>query len=110
MRGATEPHSYDDPRGTPLASTIHCNGKPTREINRLIRDAIAAGERDIHVHEPDARHNLAVALLQPVHVVFDGSVGYYCGGMMDGATIEIKGSAGWGTAESMMNGTVVIDG
>jgi glutamate synthase domain-containing protein 3 len=90
--------------------SIDCRGKTTREINRLLRDAIAAAQQDIQVLEPDARHNLAVAVLQPVRIVFEGSVGYYCAGMMDGAYIEIRGSAGWGTAESMMNGTVIIDG
>jgi len=93
-----------------VAISIDCNGKMTREINRILREAITAGHKEITIREPDARHNLAVALLQPVHVVFEGSVGYYCGGMMDGATLEIKGSAGWGTAESMMNGTVIING
>src|SRR6201993_3601113 len=76
----------------------------------MLREAVAAGHREVHVLEPEARHNLGVALLKPVHLVFDGSVGYYCAGMMDGAKVEIRGSAGWGTAESMMNGTVVIDG
>ena len=93
-----------------MAFSIDCHGKTTREINRLIREAIAAGEREIHVLHPEARHNLGVALLQPVHLIFEGSVGYYCAGMIDGATIEIRGSAGWGTAESMLNGTVLIDG
>jgi glutamate synthase domain-containing protein 3 len=93
-----------------LAFAIDCRDKTTREINRLFREAIAAGQREIHLLAPDARHNLAVALLQPVRVIIEGSVGYYCAGMMDGAHVEIRGSAGWGTAESMMNGTVVIDG
>jgi glutamate synthase domain-containing protein 3 len=79
-------------------------------INRELRQALGAGQQDIHVLEPDARHNLGVALLQPVRVVFEGSVGYYCGGMIDGAHIEVRGSAGWGAAESMMDGTVFIDG
>lgn len=90
--------------------SIDCHGKTTREINRLLRQAIADGHTEFQVLEPDARHNLAVALLRPVRVIFEGSVGYYCGGMMDGGILEIRGSAGWGTAESMMNGTVVIDG
>jgi glutamate synthase domain-containing protein 3 len=93
-----------------LTLTIPCHGKTTREINRELRAAIAAGQRDILVEEPDARHNLAVALLQPVRIVFDGSVGYYCAGMMDGAHVEVRGSAGWGSAESMLGGTVIIDG
>jgi glutamate synthase domain-containing protein 3 len=93
-----------------LTFTIDCRGKTTRQINRELRQAIAAGERDLRVLEPDARHNLGVALLQPVGVVFEGSVGYYCAGMMDGARVEVRGSAGWGAAESMMDGTVIIDG
>lgn len=93
-----------------MTISIDCHGKTTRAVNQQLREAIAAGEGEIQVLYPDARHNLAVALLQPVRVVFDGSVGYYCAGMMDGAQVEIHGSAGWGTAESMLNGTVLIDG
>jgi glutamate synthase domain-containing protein 3 len=93
-----------------LSISIDCTGKTTREINRQIREAVAVGEREIIVLHPEARHNLGVALLQPVRIVFEGSVGYYCAGMMDGGQVEIRGSAGWGTAESMLNGTVIIDG
>jgi glutamate synthase domain-containing protein 3 len=90
--------------------SIDCSGKTTREINRQLRESIAAGNRDIRVVGTDARHNLGVALLEPVRVTFEGSVGYYCAGLCDGPTIEIRGSAGWGLAESMMNGTVIVDG
>jgi glutamate synthase domain-containing protein 3 len=93
-----------------VTASIDCRDKSTREINRLLREAIAAGQRDLRVLEPQARHNLAVALLDPVRVTFEGSVGYYCGGMTDGATITIRGSAGWGTAESMLTGCVTVDG
>ncbi len=93
-----------------MSFTIDCRGKTTRQINHELRQAIAAGERELRVLEPDARHNLGVALLQPVRVVFEGSVGYYCAGMMDGAHVEVRGSAGWGAAESMMGGTVIIAG
>jgi methylamine---glutamate N-methyltransferase subunit B len=93
-----------------MTFSIDCRDRTPREINRLLRDAISEGHEHIDILEPDARHNLAVALLCPVHVVFAGSVGYYCGGMMDGAHIEIRGSAGWGAAESMLGGTMIIDG
>jgi len=36
--------------------------------------------------------------LKPARIRFEGSVGYYCGGLIDGAEIEISGSAGWGLA------------
>jgi glutamate synthase domain-containing protein 3 len=89
---------------------LDCRDQSTRQINALIRQHIAAGQRELRLVNPEARHNLAVALTQPVRLVIEGSVGYYCAGMSDGPTVEIRGSAGWGTAESMMNGTIVVDG
>src|SRR5262245_8505164 len=93
-----------------MTFSIDCRDKNTREINQLLREAIAEGHEHIEIREPDARHNLGVALLRPVRVVFAGSVGYYCGGMMDGAIIEVHGSAAWGAAESMRNGTMIVEG
>ena len=82
----------------------------TREVNALIRARLQAGPIEISVAHPNARHNLGVALLQPGRVRFLGSVGYYCGGLIDGADIFVEGSAGWGLAESMNNGNVVVYG
>jgi glutamate synthase domain-containing protein 3 len=93
-----------------VSVAFSCQGLTSREINHRLREAIAAGQKEIHVRDPDARHNLGVALLQPVRVVFEGSVGYYVAGMMDGARVEVRGSCGWGAAESMMGGTVIVDG
>ncbi len=90
--------------------SVECAGKTTREINREIRRLIEAGEQEVVVLNPQARHNLAVAILQPVRIVIEGSAGYYCAGMSDGPTVEIRGSAGWGVAEGMMGGSVVVGG
>ncbi|MFQ5829747.1 MAG: glutamate synthase [Candidatus Methylomirabilia bacterium] len=90
--------------------TIDCTGKTTREINQAVRALVSAGEREIELRHPAARHNLAVAVLEPVRVVIDGPVGYYCAGMIDGAQIEVRGSAGWGLAESMLSGMVIVGG
>ena len=91
-------------------ATIHCDGKSTREINQEISQLIARGTSKIEVESPLARHNLGVGLLQPVELLFEGSVGYYCGGMIDGPRITIQGSAGWGLGECMMNGSFVVHG
>jgi glutamate synthase domain-containing protein 3 len=87
--------------------TVDCRGRTIREVNRAIREAVAGGERCVQVSHPEARHNLAVALLEPVELRIAGSVGYYCGGMGDGPHIEIAGSAGWGLAECILSGTVI---
>lgn len=96
---------------------INCDGVSTREINAQIKNLIAGGETEVTVKNPGARHNLGVAILHSKEdgqstplLIFDGSVGYYCAGMIDGPNIEIKGSAGWGLAESMMNGRVIVHG
>lgn len=82
----------------------------TREINTAIRRLIATGSKDITVRNPEARHNLAVAILKAAEIRIAGSAGYYCGGLNDGASIEIEGGAGWGLAESMLSGFVKVDG
>ena len=45
---------------------IICDGKTTRDINTEIKRLIAAGETDIWMRNPVARHNLGVAILQSV--------------------------------------------
>lgn len=89
---------------------VNCQGRTTREINVEIKQQIQMGESHIVVSNPGARHNLGVAILKPVTLKLDGSVGYYCAGLIDGANFDVAGSAGWGLAESMMNGHVVVRG
>lgn len=88
---------------------IDCTGKSTREINTAIKSMVADGETEIRVRHPAARHNLGVGLTAPARLIFEGSVGYYCGGMGDGPMIEVQGSAGWGLAEGILSGTVVVE-
>ena len=48
--------------------TIEGRGRTVRQINEAIRRLIDAGEREILVRHPGARHNLAVALIaRPVN-------------------------------------------
>ena len=95
----------------PAGATVQLDaGRLTlRQLNVAIRAGLAEG-RSVVVTETGARHNLGVALLRPGRVRFEGSVGYYCAGMNDGATVRISGSAGWGVAEGMLSGTVVVEG
>jgi glutamate synthase domain-containing protein 3 len=89
---------------------IDSTGRTAREVNAELKRAIAAGETDITIRNPGAKHNLAVAVLQPVRVRIEGSAGYYCSGLIDGASVDVQGSAGWGLAESMLSGHVRVHG
>ena len=97
-------------RRNPTRVVLDCGDLPTREINRAVRDAVAAGTRRIRLLHPAARHNLGVALPEGVELTIDGSAGYYAAGLNNGATILVRGGVGWGAAESMRDGTVIIDG
>jgi len=83
----------------PSTTTLDCGDLTTRAINQAIRAAIAAGATRIQLLNPSARHNLGVALPEGIDLVIEGSAGYYVGGLNDGATITVHGSAGWGAGE-----------
>ena len=79
--------------------------RTTRELNRELRSAAGKGA-EIRVLNPQGRHNLAVCILQPCRISFDGSVGYYCASMLDGPEVVVRGNAGWGFGEHLMSGSV----
>jgi glutamate synthase domain-containing protein 3 len=89
---------------------IEGHGLETRDINRRIKQALADGYRDITVLNPGAKHNLAVGILQPCRITFEGSCGYFAAGLVDGPVVHVKGRVGWSVAENMMDGEVVVEG
>jgi len=88
---------------------IRAGDRPLREVNEEIRAAVAAGRR-VRVTEPLSRHNLGVALPPGGEVTFEGSVGYYCGGLNNGAGITVTRNAGWGLGEAMASGHITVEG
>jgi glutamate synthase domain-containing protein 3 len=88
------------------STVVDCAEKSTREVNQLIK----AAEGEVVVKNPAARHNLGVAILKPLRVVFDGPVGWYCASMLDGGDVEIRGNCGWSLGENMMSGSIVVRG
>ncbi len=91
------------------AARLDADGLDPWEFNRRLRE-LAGDHPAVVVVNPRARHNLAVAIDLPLHVIFAGSVGYYCGGFNAGAFIEIYGNAGWGLGEAMASGRIVVHG
>jgi glutamate synthase domain-containing protein 3 len=89
--------------------TFNADEIPRRELNVRLRELLQEGA-EVVVTNPRSRHNLGVALPGPGRVRFEGSVGYYCGGLNDGAHIEVTGNAGWGTGEAMARGFIRVRG
>ena len=82
----------------------------TRKINAELRWLIyEQGVKQVSVLNPSARHSLGVAILARCRIRFEGSLGYFGCGLIDGPEVEISGRVGWSVAENMMSGVVVVE-
>ena len=72
---------------------IEVGDRHIREINEDIQAACKTGEKII-VRNTLSRHNLGIGLPDGANIHFEGSVGYYCGGLNNGATITIERNGG----------------
>jgi methylamine---glutamate N-methyltransferase subunit B len=79
------------------------------DINIKIRDLMKSGVGTITVHNPRAKHSLGVGILNRLNLNFEGSLGYFGCGVIDGPNVHISGRVGWSCAENMMAGKVVIE-
>ena len=83
----------------------------TRQINLELRRLVyelAVGE--VTVRNPGAKHSLGVGILARCRITFEGSLGYFGCGLLDGPEVPITGRVGWSACENMMSGVCVIDG
>ena len=82
----------------------------TRQINLELRWLLyQEGVKDVTVLNPGAKHSLGVGILTRCRITFDGSLGYFGCGLIDGPEIHIKGRVGWSSCENMMSGVVTIE-
>jgi methylamine---glutamate N-methyltransferase subunit B len=82
----------------------------TRQINLELRWLIYEhGARDVTVLNPGAKHSIGVGILQRCRIRYEGSLGYFGLGLIDGPEITVTGRVGWSVCENMMSGVVVIE-
>ena len=83
----------------------------TRTINLELRRLLyEEGVKEVEIDNPGSRHSLGVAILTRCKITFNGSLGYFGCGLIDGPEIHIKGRVGWSSCENMMSGVVIVDG
>jgi methylamine---glutamate N-methyltransferase subunit B len=91
-------------------ATFDARDLTTRQINLELRRLIySLGVRDVTVRNPGAKHSLGVGILARCTITFQGSLGYFACGLIDGPEIHITGRVGWSACENMMSGVCVID-
>jgi methylamine---glutamate N-methyltransferase subunit B len=82
----------------------------TRLINLELRRLLyEEGVKDVTVRNPGAKHSIGVGILTRCRITFDGSLGYFGCGLIDGPEIQINGRVGWSAFENMMSGVVVVE-
>jgi glutamate synthase domain-containing protein 3 len=111
-RGLAEP-TADVPKISEIDGTsarFDAKSLSTRQINLELRWLLyEQGIEDVTVLNPGAKHSLGVGILTRCRITFDGSLGYFGCGLIDGPEIHVKGRVGWSSCENMMSGVVVID-
>jgi len=81
----------------------------SRAINLELRELMNKGYGTIVVKNPGARHSLAVGILNRLNLIFEGSLGYFGCGLIDGPNVRVHGRVGWSCGENMLAGTIIID-
>ncbi len=111
-RGLAEP-DVEAPRTAVVeegTASFDATDLSTRQINLELRRLIyEEGITDVTVRDPGAKHSLGVGILQRCRITFEGSLGYFGVGLIDGPEVHITGRVGWSVAENMMSGVVVIE-
>ncbi|MEM7258933.1 MAG: hypothetical protein AAF404_16270, partial [Pseudomonadota bacterium] len=88
---------------------IEVGDRPIRDVNQDIQAACQPGA-NIRIVDTLSRHNLGIGLPPDANIHFEGSVGYYCGGLNTGSTLTIERNAGWALGEGMADGHITVDG
>ncbi|MGQ0668851.1 MAG: GXGXG motif-containing protein [Actinomycetota bacterium] len=111
-RGLAEPQA-DVPKVSSIEgekATFDAADLTTRQINLELRWLLyEQGSRDVTVMNPGAKHSIGVGILRRCTLRFEGSLGYFGLGLIDGPEITVTGRVGWSVCENMMSGVVVIE-
>ncbi|MEX3007747.1 GXGXG motif-containing protein [Hoeflea sp. TYP-13] len=81
----------------------------TTEVNDRMRALMDEGYGTIVVKNPRGKHSLGVGVLSRLNLIFEGSLGYFAVGLIDGPNVRINGRVGWSCGENMMAGTVLVE-
>ena len=88
---------------------VEVGSRDIQAVNQEILHHVSTGNQVV-VTNTLSRHNLGIGLPEGGSVTFEGSVGYYCGGLNTGAEMMIRNNSGWGTGEAMASGKITVDG
>jgi len=80
-----------------------------KQLNDKLHSLMKEGFGSVVIKNPQGKHSLGVGILNKLNLIFEGSLGYFGVGSIDGPVVRITGRVGWSCAENMMAGKVVIE-
>ena len=112
-RGLAEP-AAEAPRIAEIdgdRATFDAHELSTRLINLELRRLLyEEGIGDVTVLNPGAKHSIGVGILTRCRITFEGSLGYFGCGLIDGPEIKIAGRVGARTGIDQKGGTIIVAG
>lgn len=89
---------------------IDATGIYYRELNRMVREAIAGGEKEIELAGVNGQRYIADGINEKVKILIHGVPGNDLSAFMNGPTVIVYANAQDGVANTMNDGKVVIHG
>jgi len=88
---------------------IDADEMTSTEVNSQLRELMKQGYGTVVIMNPRGKHGLGVGILNRLNLIFEGSLGYFAVGLIDGPNVRISGRVGWSCGENMMSGTIMIE-
>lgn len=89
---------------------INANGMYYRDLNRQIRDAVAAGAENIRLDQVNGQYFIGDGINRPVTITINGVPGNDLAAFMNGATIIVNDNAQDNIGNTMNAGKVIVHG
>jgi len=90
--------------------TIDARGMPFSELNRRLREAVAAGAESIRVDNVCGQRYIGTDLVRPITLDLYGTPGNDLGAFLEGPRIVVHGNAQDGCGNTMNEGEIVVHG
>jgi glutamate synthase domain-containing protein 3 len=93
-----------------LAVRIVANGSHYRELNSLIRQAVAEGAQRIDLHDIHGQRYIATNLCSGAEIHIHGTPGNDLGAFLEGSRLIVHGNAQDGSGNTMNEGEIIVHG
>jgi glutamate synthase domain-containing protein 3 len=89
---------------------INAKGMHYRPMNKMIRDAVALGEKEFELDNIGGQRYIGAGLNENVTITINGTPGNDLGAFMNGPTIIVNANAQDGVSNTMNAGEIIVHG